>query len=48
MSRTTIWYWLWCAGVVGLFAYSVYNAYSPFASGGRTAARAGAYGPQHK
>jgi hypothetical protein len=48
MSRGAFLYALWCLAIAGLFLGSIFYAYSPFASGGRVAPRAGVYGPTHK
>jgi hypothetical protein len=54
MSRSSIFYALWCIGVIALMMTATVNGFSPFASGG---ARGGsffffsshrAYGPNHK
>lgn len=48
MDRGTFLFGLWCLGISGLFLAGTVYAYSPFADGGRTAPRAGVYGPTHK
>lgn len=48
MSRGSFFFGLWCLFIAALFIMAGILGYSPFAQGGRTAARAGAYGPTHK
>ena len=48
MDLRTFFYALWSLGIVGLFLGATAFAYSPFADGGRVAARPGIYGPTHK
>jgi len=48
MSTRSFLYGLWCLAVAGIFVVSGFFAWSPFADGGRTGPRVGAYGPTHK
>jgi hypothetical protein len=48
MTRGSFLFALWCMIVVAAFIASGIFGYSPFAQGGRAAARAGSYGPTHK
>jgi hypothetical protein len=48
LSRGSFLFGLWCLFVAGTFVVAGIYGYSPFAQGGRAAARAGAYGPTHK
>ena len=51
MSRGSFLYGLWCLGIVGAFSAASVYGYSPFANGGKVAARGvggGYYGPTHK
>jgi len=42
-------YGLWCLGILGSYLAASVVGYSPFADGGRSAFRSGAYyGPTHK
>lgn len=48
MTRGSFFFGLWCLCVAALFIVTAIFGYSPFAQGGRSAARVGAYGPTHK
>jgi hypothetical protein len=48
MDMRAFLYGLWSLAVIGLFLGATAYAYSPFADGGRVAARAGGFGPTHK
>ena len=48
MGRGSFVFALWCLGITGLFLGGTFYAWSPFADGGRSAPRAGVYGPTHK
>ncbi len=49
MSRHSLFYGLFCLGVIGLSVFAIRDGYSPFATGGaRPMFFGGGYGPTHK
>jgi hypothetical protein len=48
MDTRNLFYSVWSGGIGALFLAATVFGYSPFADGGRSAARAGIYGPTHK
>lgn len=49
MSKHSLFYGIFCLGVIGLSVFAIRDGYSPFATGGaRGPMFFGSYGPTHK
>lgn len=48
MHRSTIFYAIFCLGIVAAFVWAARDGFSPFADGGAAVVGRGAVGPNHK